>query len=223
MLSSSMGRRPYERPRPRWALPPLPIFLAVPLLGTLPACVSPPPAEDVLAVGFRSPEQTFRSFQTALRADLVDLEYRCLSSGFKRANRVSQLVYAKGREQLLKEQPFFKLAATASIEESQVISPDRVRLTAVVEALWYEKRFHVDLVREDFYETFDAEGRLEDDYAVWSELLSRDGRRLVLEVPMPEGTGLDELTEVRAGREWKIDGFGAIAEADPTPPAPANP
>ena len=55
-------------------------LVALPLFA---GCLAAPEPEDFLAVGFRRPEQTFRTFQTALRADLPDLEYRCLSAAFK--------------------------------------------------------------------------------------------------------------------------------------------
>jgi hypothetical protein len=174
------------------------------------ACLSGPSPKDLLAVGFRTPEQTFATFQTALRADLVDLEYRSLSDHFKRTNRVSGLVYREARERLLAEQPFFKLAARAKILERVDLAPDRVRLTARVDAFFVERSFAVLLVREDYYETRDAEGLLEDDFVPWTSIAAQQGDLLRIGVPMPEGTTVDEIVELRAGREWKIDGFEAL-------------
>ncbi len=37
-------------------------------------CVSPAAPEDLAAMGFRTPEQTFRTFQTALRSELLSWE-----------------------------------------------------------------------------------------------------------------------------------------------------
>lgn len=179
-------------------------------------CLSAPSSEALLAVGFRTPEQTFRSFQTALRADLVDLEYRCLSSGFKHAHGVSQLVYDTARERLFEEQPLIKWVARAEILDVEPLSAHRVRLTARVDALFTARTFVVYLVREEFYETFDAEGRLEDGYVPWTTLASVAGDTLRLCVPMPEGTSLDEIVELRAGSEWKLDGFDSeLAERSP--------
>ena len=74
------------------------------------------------------------------------------------------------------------------------------------------------MAREDYYETFDREGLLEDDYVPWSQVASASGQTLRVTVPMPEGVELDEILELRAGREWKIDGFQASESAHPPKP-----
>src|SRR5262245_33705193 len=89
------------------------------------SCLSAPRPEDWLGVGFRSPEQTFRTFQTGLRAGLPDLEYRCLGSDFKqRAGGLTLLGYAEYRRELFKAQPWLKLAAKAKIRSVRELAPD---------------------------------------------------------------------------------------------------
>ena len=194
--------------RPAHALAALPA--AVPLVA---CCLSPPAAHELLAVGFRRPEQTFRTFQTALRADLPDLEYRCLSGDFKRREGgITEILWREYRERLFREQPWLKLAARAEIVATTALPDGRVRITARVEAFLVDEVFLVDFVREDFYESFDGEGLLEDAVASWQEIAVEREGRLVVSVPAPEGASLDEITEFRAGREWKIDGFHVPAE-----------
>ena len=81
-----------------------------PLYALLPAlwawilcacCVSPATPEDLVAVGFRTPEQTFKTFQTALRSELYGWEYKCLSPGFKERNGgITELSWRIFREEL---------------------------------------------------------------------------------------------------------------------------
>lgn len=174
-------------------------------------CVSAATSEDLLAVGFQTPQQTFRTFQTGLRSDLQGLEYRCLSRGFKqRGGGITQLGWRLFRE----ENRWLKYAAKAEIVE-QADQPDgRVRIVAILDTLFVDETFAVDFVRQDFYETFDDQGLLEDDYVRWREIARSEGDSLVLEVPMPGGVDVLDITELRAGREWKID---SIERLTPTP------
>ena len=175
-------------------------------------CVSPPTPAAVLATGFRSPEQTFETFKTALRGDLVDLEYRCLSGAFKAEHRVSLQTYHEARAQLLREEPLFKLAARAKIvERTGAPERGRVQLLVRVRAFFVTRTFLVNLVREGFYQSYDERGVIEGAPADWSSIASEGNGRLVVDVPMPEGFVADEIGELRAGRQWKIDGFESIA------------
>jgi hypothetical protein len=178
----------------------------------LAGCLAAPKAEDWLAVGFRTPAQTFRTFQTGLRADLPDLEYRCLSSSFKRraareGGAFSQLVYREFRRELFRAQPWLKLAARARVRRIEELAPDRVRLVAEVETWFHDETFELVLVREDFYELYVGEQRVSDDLAKWRELVRAEQGALVARVPLPGGLGALELGELRVGREWKFDGF----------------
>ncbi len=182
-----------------------------PLVG----CLCPPRAEDWLAVGFQTPEQTFRTFQTGLRADCPDLEYRCLSGDFKEREGVSQLGYREFREQLFRQARWLKFAARARIVEVVELAPDRRRIVARVSVLFYERSFAIDFLREDYFELWSAGQRRSDDELPWEEIAAdRDGF-LVVSVPLPRELSLQELAELRAGREWKIDGFPLSDELDP--------
>jgi hypothetical protein len=179
------------------------------------SCLAAPTPSEVLAAGFHTPEQAFATFRTALRGDLVDLEYRCYSSGFKRDRIPSQLVYRKVREELLEEEPLIRWAARARVTRKTVLAEDTVELIACMSIhAVIHRSFRVRLVREDYYETHDAEGLLEDDYVVWDEIARERGGALELSVPMPAGVDVGELVEVRGGREWKIDGFEELSPDD---------
>ena len=176
------------------------------------SCLAKPRAADWLAVGFRSPEQTFRTFQTGLRAGLPDLEYRCLGGGFKRRaagefGAFSLLGYVEFRRELFRRQPLLKLAATARIKSVQALSPGRVQLVAEVDTWFHDETFAVDLVREDYYELWVGEKRVADDVTDWEEVACERDDALVVSVPLPSGMAAADVGELRAGHEWKIDGF----------------
>src|SRR5262249_15465302 len=145
--------------------------------------------------------------QTGLRAGEPDLEYRCLGSDFKRRAGISQLAYREFRRELFTRQPWLKLAARARIERVIELSPERVRLEARVDTWLHDERFAVEVVREDFYELYAGEKRVADDLLDWRRMArARDGA-LIVTVPLAAELPAAELGELRAGREWKIDGF----------------
>src|SRR6187431_1605039 len=53
----------------------------------LASCTSLPTPAEMLAIGYRSPEQCFETFQTAVRADEPALEYSCVSQHVRREVR----------------------------------------------------------------------------------------------------------------------------------------
>lgn len=176
------------------------------------SCLGRPRAEDWLAVGFRSPEQTFRTFQTGLRAGLPELEYLCLGAEFKRRaagefGSFSLLGYTEYRRELFREQPLLRLAATARIQSVRELSPERVQVLARVETWFRDQTFAVDLVREDFYELWVGDRRVADDLSDWRRIARERDGSLLVSVPLPDGMALLEVGELRAGHEWKIDGF----------------
>ncbi len=178
------------------------------------ACVSGPKPKDVLAVNFRTPEDTFRSFQTALRGNLVDLEYRCFSDRLKE-EMGSQVFYRVKRDEVLSDQPLIKLAATAEIIRStREPGGNHCRLILQIDNLFFKRTFAVDLVQEGYYDVFDEDGIAEGLPTRWNRIASTrwDGDaevgELILRVPMPEGyESIDELTGITAGLAWKIDAF----------------
>ena len=190
------------------------VFLAALWALALSACLSGPSDKAWLGVGFRSPEQTFATFQTGLRAELPNLEYRCLADTMKRREGVSETVYREFRRELFGARPWLKLAAKAKIVRREELGPGRVRLHAEVDTWFKDVEFAVDLVREDFYELYAGERRVDDDFGDWERMVRERKDELELRVPRPAGHTLEELSELRAGREWKIDGF-PLPAADP--------
>ena len=128
--------------------------------------VSPPRVEDLLAVGYRTPEQTFGTFQTAVRADEPELEYRCFSQDFRDRNGISKLVWREARERLREQFPFLRKGITAAepIEPLEVRG-DRARLRVATHSYVIE----VGFVREDFVEAFAGADLWFDDSIGFSE------------------------------------------------------
>lgn len=188
----------------------------------LSGCLAAPDPEDWLAVGFRTPAQTFATFQTALRADRPELEYRCLGSAFKRRvgdelGHVTLLAYLEYRRELFRSQPWLKLAATARVVEVRPLPGGRVRVLAEVDTWFRDTAFALDFVREDYYELYVDGARIDDDLARWDEIASERDGALVVRVPLPDGLSVSEVGELRAGSEWKIDAFPSAADAALTP------
>ena len=189
------------------------VLLLVLWASGLSGCLSGPTEEAWLGVGFRSPEQAFATFQTGMRAELPDLEYRCLSGGLKTREGVSQLGYREFRRELFAAQPWLKLAARAEIVRREELGPGHVRLHAEVETWFKDVEFALDFVREDYWELYAGAERVADDVADWGRLVRERGDDLDVRVPRPPQLTLEELSEVRAGREWKIERF-PLAPAD---------
>ncbi len=194
------------------------------LLGALAAClalaccaVRPPAALDLVDAGFRDPERTFRSFRAALAADVADLEYRCWSLQFRRDNQLSFFAYAEGREQLLESRPWLRLFANAEVEKSERLAPDLHRLEASV----LGRRFEVLLVREDFYELWSEDGLVTDGDADWEASIEfLPGEAAQATIPLEPGIETDAVTELRLGREWKIEALGELEPETANPPSP---
>lgn len=206
-----------ERP-PSARSPLLLPLLAAALAG---ACrLSPPTAEAWLDVGFRTPRQTFASFQTALRADLPHLEYRCLANELKAREGLNELAYRTFREELFHENPWLKLAAEAEVVAESRPTQDHALLVAEVSKLFVQRTFRVELVREEFYELW-VEGELADDgFANFARNATAETPgQLRVVLPLSPGLTPAELSEARLGREWKIVGFAEVPADDLPPPA----
>ena len=178
------------------------------------ACLCPPSNEALLQVGYRTPEQTFRTFQTALRSDQPDLEFRCLAVSFTTREGISSTVWREAREKLLREQPFIKFVAKAEIREVRFEGEEACEILAEIDTWIADRSFVVRLVREEFYEVSDSEGVFagEERRLIDLKIESGDRRSRFLAIPMPEGLEYDDVTLARVGREWKIDGFQLLEE-----------
>jgi len=203
--------------QPRSRTPRSPWLLAL-TASLVACCVSPPTAEELLDVGFRSPEQAFRTYQTAMAGDHLDLEYRCLSADFRADNGIDGMVYRLGREELLKQQPFVKLLADGEIEASRELSPTLVELDVKVSAMFVTKHIRVWMTRLDFYEAWRGDELAFDAFADFQDhvfLEDGDPDQMFAIVSVPEGQDGTSVTELRFGREWRIAGFELIQEPEP--------
>ena len=197
--------------------------LALPLLAA--GCYSTPPnAEEILNLGFRTPEMTFRTFQAGVRGELPRLEYRCLSGGFRSRNHLSQILYREFRDSELAPKLWFRVGVPdAEILESIALSVGRHRIRAGA----YGHEFVLEFVREDFFAIYAGEELLADEpitnssFPDWLEIYrpeGLDGWYLAAGAELPSELAeqsanelLRELTEFRIGRDWKIDSIGGAA------------
>ena len=195
-----------------------------------PACLCPPSVEDVASLGFRSPEMTFHSFQTAVRADSPLVEYRCLGYEFCAANRISHLTWREYRDELFSDNPFL----ARGIADAEIVSNEHQgKLHARIVAESHGHRFEVLFVREAFYQIWVGEELIGDDLlpdqhdlvgTVIDSEPDGPGRRLVY-----SSTGIDEsgwsehLTEYRVAFEWKINGIQMLEEDSDTPSSGLQP
>jgi len=187
-------------------------------------CVTPPTPRELLSLGFRAPEQTFATFQTAVRADDLETLRRCFSSGFISRNHLSSLVFRTFWEDLRQREPFLRRGITdARAAGPATVRGDRAWLVAGS----HGRTATLDLVREDFCEAW-AGGELVADEA--TDFARRTGtqqgdqgrRWMYGQVEVPAGRDTSEITELRVGREWKIDDFDftQAPSAAKTPPEP---
>lgn len=200
-----------SRPRPPAAGSRLALLLVLGMPAWAGCClfVRPPAARELLEVGFRSPEQAFRSFQVGWRADEPDLELRCLARAFRERERISRLTYREFRARLMADEPFLRLGiADAAAAGPAEVRGDRARL--VVES--HGRRLSVEFVREDGVETWAGTECVHFESTAFdahtqTEALPAGGTRLWAHVELPEGVDAGRVTELRLAREWKIDGF----------------
>lgn len=189
-------------------------------------CVSPPRASELLAVGFRTPEQTFATFQTAVRADEPDLQLRCFSAGFVAENRLSKLSWREFWEQETRRQPLLRKGiADARADGAPERRGDRAQLVAES----HGRRMRIAFVLDDFAEVWagaeplvDEEVRFRDRVGIQQ---AGDGSRWLygqVRLPTRAPEGLLPITELRLGREWKIDGIEVLDEASSSSSGPAR-
>jgi len=187
------------------------------------ACVCPPEPADVLAIGFRTPEQAFRTFQTATRLDDPDLELRCFSSGFRERNQISQLTWREARADLYERRPWLR----AGIVGADVVEVEELRGIARLRVDTAGGDYDVVLVREDFAEAWTGSERILDEEIVWRrdtgiQKGDGEGRWIFGRVALPLGVDGAAVTDLRFGREWKIDDVGALTDSDESSPRRAE-
>jgi hypothetical protein len=187
-------------------------------------CVSPPSTKDLLSVGFRTPEQAFATFQTAVRADDPGLEFRCFSADFRGRTEppLSQLNYREFREVLRREHPFLRKGLVDARIESLERRGGRARLVATS----HGEQLEIQLVLDDYAEVWAGGDPVVDESIDFEERTGTqaagDGRRWIHgSSPLPEGFDAALVTELRFGREWKIDGIATVGEAATERPSAA--
>lgn len=203
-----------------------PLALAVAALGSS-CAVTPPAPEALVNVGFRSPKQAFQTFQSAVGADLIDLEYRCYADAFKREWDITQGNYRVARKQLFDEIPWVDRVSTAEILAETVIDPTLVRIDARVTFLLQTVDVEVYLSRSDYYELWVGDERISDATIEFTDAVRRVSEgddpwertemilaAIELEAPVPPNVAnlLDTITEMRVGREWRIAGLRLKAD-----------
>jgi len=210
------------------------LLLALPCAGCL--CPTPPSPTRWLAVGFRSPQQAFGSFQTALAADAPALEYAALSREF-REQTFGRTLYETAREQFLDENPFVVLLADATILSQTYPSEGEAEIVALVDTMFVDRAVRIFLVRELRYWLYHTDGSL-----IWEGEGSRTGNLLSNQDasgnPLVYGAvrmdvedwapvlgytpSTGDVGEVRVATQWKIAGFEMLEEipeneVSPTP------
>jgi hypothetical protein len=187
------------------------------LLAAGGCCVAPPRPDDWLAVGWRSPTQAFGSFQTAIRADSAELEYRAFSTGFRDRHRISKLGWREAREKLREEYPWLRKGiADAEFKSVPVVEGDRAHGVIVS----HGTEVAIGFVREDFAQLWEGDALVSDELVVFRDatFVQKGGDQTPefhghVALPSGDETG-SAITELTIGREWKIDSFEAI-EATP--------
>lgn len=184
--------------------------------------VPAPKAAEMLTVGFRSPRQTFESFRLALRGELQELEYNCWSANFKERNGLGQMTYREMRDQMMAAQGILGRALLAramwKAEVVDVVSlgPRRSRL----QARYMGHTLTFDVVREDFWEIWGGEARLDDGgghpWEDLTEVVEDEYGNLLLQglAPLKSEEFESRISELRIGQEWKLDGFSATDRSD---------
>jgi len=220
-LALSPGRWPGAR-RVRGPVGTVLAVLPLAILLLTSCRVVQPTVEDGLDYGFQTPKQAFRSWRTAVAADLLAEEYACFSRYWRDEYGVTSITaYGAVRDRLLGEIPRLRWAISRA-EDPEEISADgmnavelRSRIPGV---LWYGDRYlTVFMVREASFEIFDeavpdqpvASGPIDPDpwEAEFFVYLPRtDVLRLVIRAfdDLTQGIDPEAVTEMWGGWRWKI-------------------
>lgn len=172
-------------------------------------CVDPPRPADLLSLGYRTPEQAFSTFQTAVRADDPGLLRRCFSADFVARNRLSEQVMREYWDRLKKQEPFLR----KGLADAQPEGPAEVRGgRARMHAKSHGRGITLNFAREEFCEAWGGGEKLADESAPFRDRTgvqegNHGDRWMYGRMPLPPGVAIDQVTELRFGVEWKIDDF----------------
>jgi hypothetical protein len=217
--SRCTGERQLLLPACRFAL-----LAVAPALG---ACVGAPTSQDWMQAGYRTPEQTLHTFQTAVRADEPDLELRCFSSGFRARNHVSRFTWREFLDELRRSQPFLR----KGIVDAEIDGPvERSARRASIRLLSHGVAMRIDLVLEDSGELWaggdlvlDQDLEFADPDHTGVQSGARGEQWIYARLALPNAVAAGDVTEIRLAREWKIDGIANLGEASETASAARPP
>ncbi len=116
--------------------------------------------------------------------------------------------------------PWLRYLSKAEVVEQTEIDPNRIEFLCHIEVLFKTTRIRIGFIREDFYDLYRGAELIGGDLQPFDRVTrpadSQNGRTgLAAWVPLPTGTSPDQITEVRIGREWKVDSLELI-DADST-------
>jgi hypothetical protein len=144
-----------------------------------------------------------------VRADDPGLLRRCLSADFVARNHLSEQVFRTFWEELNKKEPYLRKGiADARAQGPVEIRGDR----ALIRSETHGRKLEVELVREDFCELWAGGEKIVDEAAPFRERTgvqsAADGSAWMYgRLALPAGAPAERVTELRFGREWKIDAF----------------
>jgi len=192
-----------------------------------------------LDYGFRTPEQTFRSWRTAVQGDLLVEEYKTLSKGWKARNGgVSLFNYSEARDSVLEETPQLRWALYRAKEPEVIARGERavVLQSRVPGPLWFGDRWLVvHLVREGYWEVWLDSDPLQPRFGfvvpdvvesnhLYYHFDEKSKRPLlygIVEVEKDAAKWPHDVSLLQVGWEWKIDNFELLeAPLDANEPAP---
>jgi len=211
------------------------------LLLTLAGCRIPEPTvRQGLDYGFRTPEQAFRSWRTAVQGDLLVEEYKTLSKGWRARNgNVSLFDYSEARDAILERYPQLRWALYRAKDPEVLARGERVALlqSRVPGPLWFQDRWLVvRLVRDGFWDAWlDTDPYQPSTGQPVRELVdsgtltySRKERALYARAKLDAeaeelGRWPDDVSLLQVGWEWKIDDFQLLeAPLSPDDPLPGG-
>lgn len=244
-IGGPRGRRREALRRVGTRLGTWPRALALGLLCTLVGCKVPAPSvRQGLDYGFRTPEQTFRSWRTAVQGDLLVEEYKTLSKGWKARNGgVSLFTYSEARDVVLEAIPQLRWLLYRAKEPEVLARGEQVVIlqSRIPGPLWFSDSWLVvRLVREGFWDLWVDQSPLQPiDGRVVQDLVGShnlhynpkdspllyaliDFDRAQWQFPGSEDVRLpDDIGLLQVGWEWKIDAFDVLdAPLDPNQPVP---
>jgi hypothetical protein len=203
--------------------------------------VPAPTVRQGLDYGFRTPEQTFRSWRTAVQGDLLVEEYKTLSKSWRSRNGGTSLfTYSEARDTVLERYPQLRWALYRAKEPEVLARGERVALlqSRVPGPLWFaDKWLVVQLVREGFWDVWvdsdpyqAIDGRTVADIVDSRNLYFSDKNEArkpllygIVEVKPDDAKWPDDVGLLQVGWEWKIDDFQLLDDPlEPEDPLPGR-